>query len=445
MNKQDLIKPLFELLKIPSISTQEKYKKDMERARNYLLKLFSSMGFKTKILKGIKHDAVFAELTTKHSLPTTLIYGHYDVQPPDPLNEWKTPPFNPTIKGDEIFARGSSDDKCQFMIHIMAIKELRKEKEFKLPVNVKFIIEGEEEIGSPSIDSFAKKYSKDLLKSDFLIVSDSEMPHKNQPAIDISLRGILYTEISIETAKQDVHSGSFGGVAENPIILLCRLISKLKNKNGKINIPGFYKDVIIPTSDHLADIKKYSKTQEEIIKEGGLFGIGGGEYNYSLEKRIGIRPTFDVNGIWGGYQEEGSKTIIPYKASAKISMRLVPNQNPDKIFRLFEKEVRRIFPKWVNVKIKRLVDCLPYIAPTNHKVYDLMKQSLKKVYGKEPILKRVGGSIGFVPIMAKALKIPVIMVGFALPDANIHAPNEHFNLKNYYKGIELMKDFFKSL
>ncbi len=442
--KDEFLKPLLDFLEIPSVSTQEQYINDMENARKYLDRLFRSFGFKTKILKGIKHDAIYASLTINDKLPTVLIYGHYDVQPPEPLDEWKNPPFKPTIKGDQLFARGSSDNKGQVMIHIMAVKRLLEENK-KIPINFKFIIEGEEEVGSPSIQNFAKKYSSNLLKSDYLIVSDTDMPKRNQPSIDISLRGLLYTEVEVQTAKHDLHSGEFGGVAENPIILLARAISKLKDEKGRIKIPKFYDDVSLSLKQKVETIKLQSKSQEEIIKEGELYGIGGGELQYSLGERISIRPTLDINGISGGYQGEGSKTIIPYKASAKISMRLVPNQKPAKIYKNFERYIKTLFPNWVKVKIIKHADCLPYIAPTNDSVFTLMKQSLRKIYKKEPVFKGVGGSIGFVPIMAKALRVPVVMVGFALPGSNIHAPNEYFRLSNYYKGIEVMTDFYKRL
>lgn len=444
MNKQELLDPLLHLLRIQSVSTQEQYLPEMEKARHFLMDLFSSLGFKTKILKGRKHDAVFAELITNNRLPTTLIYGHYDVQPPEPLEEWKTPPFEPKIIGDKLIARGSADNKGQHMIHIMAVKTLLS-KDQRPKTNFKFIIEGEEEIGSPSIVDIAKKYAKKLLKCDYLVVSDTGMPKKGQPAIDISLRGLLYTEVTIQTGKHDLHSGTFGGVAENPAILLARLIAKLKDEKGKIRIPGFYDDVVMPSSKELKEIRKSSESARDIIKEGDLFGVGGGGPEYSIDERKWVRPTLDVNGIWGGYQGEGSKTIIPYKASAKISMRLVANQHPDKIFPLFEKYINSLIPKFAKVEIIRHADCLVYQAPTNHPVFTLMKKSLKKAFGKDPVFKRVSGSIGAVPLLADSLKVPCLLVGFSLPGDNIHAPNEWFSLSNYYKGIEVMGDFYTKL
>lgn len=450
MNKQELLDPLLHFLRIQSVSTQEKYLPEMQKAQHFLTDLFTSMGFKTKALKGVKHDAILAELTTDQKLPTVLIYGHYDVQPPEPLEEWKTPPFEPITKGKYLYARGASDNKGQIMIHIMAVKKLIEKSQNskygrKLPVNFKFIIEGEEEIGSPSIEKFARKYSKDLLRCDYLVVSDSGMSKEGQPAIDISLRGLLYTEVTIQTGTHDLHSGTFGGVAENPAILLARLISNLKDENGKIKIPGFYEDVVMPKKSELKRIKKESETYKDIIKEGDLFGVGGGEPEYSIDERKWVRPTLDVNGIWGGYTGEGSKTIIPFKASAKISMRLVPNQDPDKIFKLFEKYVKTLVPRWVKLKIARYADCYPYQVETDNPVFKLMGQSLKKYFGKAPKFERVSGSIGFVPIMAKALNAPVLMVGFALPGDNAHGPNEWFSLKNYYKGIQVFTHFYSNL
>lgn len=417
----------------------------MKAARQFLVNTLKDLGFETQILKGKKHDLVFAERTENTKLPTVLIYGHYDVQPPEPLNKWLTEPFKPTIKKDLIFGRGAADNKGQIMIHIATVKKLLTELGGKLPVNFKFIIEGEEEIGSISIDSITKKYATNLLKCNYLVVSDTEMPKKNQPSIDTSLRGLMYSEITIQTAQHDLHSGLFGGIAENPINVLSRIIADLKGEDGFVNIPGFYDDVVGLTKNEVKDYRKVQVTSKDLIAEGTLYGIGGGEAGFSLNELRWARPTLDVNGIWGGYQEEGSKTIIPYCASAKISTRLVPNQKPEKIFRLLEKRIKKLTPKTCHVKVTYLASCLPYKAPIGDMVLNTMKASLKKSFKKEPILKGVGGSIGFVPIVAKALKVPCLLVGFALPDDNVHAPNEHFSLTHYFKGIETMVDFYTNL
>jgi len=433
--------PLLELLKIPSISTQEKYKPAMKRTREFLVKEFKSMGFETKILKGMTHDAVFAQLTVDRLLPTVLIYGHYDVQPPEPLEEWKTPPFEPKIINDYIYARGSADNKGQFMIHIMAVRKLIERSDKRPKINFKFLIEGEEEIGSPSVESLAKKYAKDLFKCDYVIVSDTSMLNKDQPVISVCLRGLVCTEICIETAKNDLHSGSWGGIADNPAIILSRVISELKRKDGSINIRGFYDDINTPSEELLAHFKKNQSSEKDFVKNEQIFYTAG-EERHSFAERKYFRPTLDVNGIYSGYTEKGSKTVIPCCASAKISMRLVPNQNPEKIYKLFQKRIKEIVPKQAKVTITAETGCLPYIAPTNHPVFGLIIQSLKKIYKSEPVYNGCGGSIGFVPIMAKALKVPVIMVGFELPGSNIHAPNENFSLSNYYKGIKVFEDFY---
>lgn len=445
------LNPLIDLLKIKSVSTQPEYLPEMEKARKYLVDLFSGMGFKTKILKAKKHNAIFCELTTDYRLPTVLVYGHYDVQPPEPLNEWKTEPFEPVIKNGNLCGRGTNDNKGQFMVHVMAVKKLLETSNKpqvtreRLPVNFKFIIEGEEEIGSVSVGDLAKKYGKNLFKCDYLVVSDSEMVGKGQPSIDVSLRGLTYTEVHLEGSAHDMHSGQFGNLAENPANVLARVISKLKNEKGHVLIPGFYDGVISPTKEELADYKKVKTSEKLTMEESSLYGLGGGEPGRTINERRWSRPILDVNGLTSGFQGEGSKTIIPARASAKISMRLVPNQKPDKIFKLFEKYVKSLVPKNTKVKVVDLHGALTYKAPTTHPVFALMKQSLKKSFGKDPLFTGVGGTIGFIPIVAGALKVPCIMVGWGLPDDNLHAPNEHFLLENYFKGIETMVDFFTKL
>ena len=444
MNRLKYLDPLIRLLQIISISTQSEYLPEMQRARDFLVDLFKSLGFKTRILKGKKHGAVFAELETNDQAPTVLIYGHYDVQPPDPLDEWKSDPFEPTIMNGKIYGRGTTDNKGQLMLQIMSIKKLLAENK-KLKVNFKFLIEGEEEIGSISIEAFAKEYADTFLKCDYIIVSDSEMLSGSTPTIDISLRGLLYTEVFLQSAVHDVHSGQYGGVAENPANILAQIISKLKDEKNKILIPHFYDDVIPLTKREIADYKSIGMTGRDIKYEGELFGVGGGEEEFSLNERRWGRPTLDVNGLTSGYQEEGSKTIIPAKSSAKISMRLVPNQNPDKIFTSFSKYIKSLIPEYVKLKIAKHASDLPYKAPTDSFIFDIMKKLLKKSFGKDTVFTGVGGSIGFVPIMAKALNVPVLMVGFGLPADNLHAPNESFTLDNYYKGIKVMTDFYKKL
>lgn len=442
MNRKTL-DPLIHFLQIPSISMEDEYKLQMKEARHFLVDLLSSLNFKTKIIKGKTHDLVFASRIENKQIPTVLIYGHYDVQPADPLNEWKTEPFKPTLKASKLYARGATDNKGQIMVHIMAIKQLL-DKNKKLPVNFKFLVEGEEELGSISIESVARKY-KDLLKADYVMVSDSEMPAKNRPSIDISLRGLLYIEVEVQSAKQDLHSGQFGGVAENPAIVLSNIISQLKDESGRILIPGFYEDISPLSAQEKRDYKKAEITKNQLLKEGGTYALAGGENNYSINERRWSRPTLDVNGFTSGYSGPGSKTIIPARASAKISMRLVPNQDPDKIYKQFTKYIKAVEPNSVRIKAIRHADSLPYKAPTDNPIFKVVKQSLKETFGNNVVFQGVGGSIGFVPVMAKALNVPCIMVGFGLPTDNLHSPNESIDLDNYYQGIKAMVNFYTKL
>jgi acetylornithine deacetylase/succinyl-diaminopimelate desuccinylase-like protein len=433
--KNSDIKILKEFLEIKSVSAQKEFEPEMEKARYFLLNLFTKMGFSTKIIKGNVHDLVFAEKIVNPKAPTVLIYGHYDVQPPDPIAEWKTPPFKPVVRGENIYGRGTSDDKGQIMANIIAGKKLINKFKGQPPINLKYIIEGEEEIGSPSVAVTAKKYAKNLLVCDYLLVSDSEMISENQSTIDISLRGLTYMEIVLEAAKHDLHSGSYGGIAENPAVILSRIIAKLKNNKGKVLIPGFYDDVIKPSASEARDFAKIKVTKKSLTREGEFYLIGGGEPEYSLNDRRWTRPTLDVNGITSGYQGEGSKTIIPAKASAKISMRLVPNQNPDKIAKLFTAYVKKLVPKGLKLAFINHSGSFPYKAPTKDPVFDLAKRCLTKSFGDKAVFDGVGGSIGFVPIMATALKVPCLLIGFGLPGDNIHAPNEHIAISGYLNGI----------
>lgn len=437
ITNQTSLKLLKDFLKIKSVSAIDANRNDMQKAREFLLKVFQENGFKTKILKGEKHDLVFAEKTVDNKKPTVLIYGHYDVMPEDPVEEWKTPPFSPTINAGQIYARGASDDKGQIMANIIAGFETKD-------INLKYIIEGEEEIGSISIAKIASKY-KDLLKCDYLLVSDSEMLENGTPTIDINLRGLTYMEITLKTAKHDLHSGAYGGVASNPAIILANIITKLKNDKGKILIPGFYEDVLLPSASVRSDFAKVPVSHKSLKNEGEFFVVGGGEPQYSLNERRWARPTLDVNGLTSGYQDPGSKTIIPSKASAKISMRLVPNQDPTDIAKKFTDYVKSLVPKNAELTEIKHSGALPYAAPTSLPIYDIAKKCLTKAFGKKCIFDGVGGSIGFVPIVAKALNVPCLLIGIGKPSDNIHAPNEHLSVKSYLLGIKAIKSLLNSI
>jgi len=479
------IQPLLDLLRIPSISTLVEHEPDMAKARTFLVQLFKSLGFTTQILSSSKHPAVFAQLTTDNQQPTVLIYGHYDVQPPDPLDQWHTPPFEPTIKNGLLYARGATDNKGQFMTHVLAVKELLNQSQHPrggvapaahpgggLPVNFKFLIEGEEEIGSPGIAGIVKKHSQ-LLKTDYLLVSDSDMPSPGLPAIDISLRGLVYAEVRLATAAHDAHSGLFGGVIPNPANLLAQVISQLKDDHGRVLIPGFYDSVLAPTPAELADFAKLEPAPADIMHESSSFTIGGGESNRTLNERRWSRPTLDVNGLLSGFTGVGSKTIIPGSAMAKISMRLVPHQDPDDIYRKFDSYVRSLVkrhlgggrmgehprggvapaahpggeqPNGYKLEIIRHSDSLPYQAPTTHPVFSLAKKCLKQAFGSDPVFYASGGSIGAIPLLTKALRdIPCLMIGLGNADDNLHAPNEHIRLSNIEQGITTFTNLYRQL
>lgn len=437
MNDKSKIELLKKFLEIKSVSSQNEFNSEMETARHFLAKIFTDNGFKTKILKGEMHDLVYAEKFIGKDKPTVLIYGHYDVMPVDPIDEWRTNPFTPTIKDGKIFARGTSDDKGQIMANIIAGLE-------ELPVNLKYVVEGEEEIGSISIEKIAEKYS-DLLSCDYMIVSDSEMLEDGTPTIDINLRGLTYMEITLRSALHDLHSGSYGGVAENPAIILSRIISKLKSDNGKVLIPGFYDDVVLPNPKERNDFESVPVSKSSLKNEGEFYVIGGGENKFSLNIRRWARPTLDVNGLTSGYQGDGSKTIIPAKASAKISMRLVPNQDPEDIAKKFTKYVKSLVPKGMIIEVQNLSGTLAYKAPTSDPVFGLAKKCLTKSFGKEAIYDGVGGSIGFVPIVAKKLNVPCLLIGFGKPSDNIHAPNEHIDLNSFLNGIKAITELLNNI
>jgi acetylornithine deacetylase/succinyl-diaminopimelate desuccinylase-like protein len=436
---------LTDFLSIPSISTLPEHLSDMARCRQFISEFLQKLGFSVQELPGVKHPAIFAELITQPSNPTVLIYGHYDVQPADPIESWITPPFTPTIKGDKLYARGATDDKGQIAVHLLAAKQLIEKFGRNLPINFKFYIEGEEEIGSNSITDHVQKYSQ-LLQADYLIVSDTEMPEVGTPAIHVSLRGLVYTEIRLTTADHDLHSGQFGGVAPNPAIWLAALITKLKAEGNKILIPHFYDDVINPTPEELSDFKILEPTEATIMSEGSQYWVGGGEREYLLNERRWSRPTLDVNGFLSGFTGEGSKTIIPNTAMAKISMRLVPNQNPSKIFANFKSYVESLAPKHAKLEVIHHADCLPYKAPLSHPVFNLAKKCLSEAFQKPTVYFATGGSIGAIPVLTTALNnIPCLMIAVGNADDNLHAPNEFIRIDNISKCLIAMTYFYSNL
>tara|TARA_Y100000741_G_scaffold363314_1_gene351284 strand:- start:528 stop:1913 length:1386 start_codon:yes stop_codon:yes gene_type:complete len=445
--KEKYLNELIDFLKIPSISADTNYKNSVRKAAEWLSNSISKTGCENvEIIETKGHPIVFGEKIIDEKLPTILIYGHYDVQPPDPLDLWDNPPFEPVIKKTKIhpegaiYARGACDDKGQTFMHIKALEIMISKNE--LPCNVKLMIEGEEEVGSSNLEFFVKENQKKL-KSDVILISDTGILNNDQPSITTGLRGLSYMEVKLTGPNRDLHSGLYGGTVANPINVLCQMISSLKDENNKITIPGFYDD-ILDISD--SERKEMSKVpfDLELFKKSLSIGSVYGEKGFTTPERKSIRPTLDVNGIWGGYSGEGAKTVIPSEANAKISMRLVPNQNWKKISKLFIKHFKSIAPKSVNVDIKTHHGGQAYVTPTNSIAYKAAHLAYKKSFGKPPHSVRDGGSIPIVPMFEEVLGCKTILMGFGLDSDSIHSPNEHFGVFNFFKGIETIPYFHKN-
>lgn len=445
-NQDRYLEELLDLLRIPSISADPAYKKDVIKTAKEIAKALKKAGAeKVEVCETKGYPIVYAEKIIDKKLPTILVYGHYDVQPPDPLDLWDSPPFEPVIKKTKnhpkgaIFARGACDDKGQLYMHVKAFEAMNKTK--SLPCNVKFMIEGEEEVGSVNLGPFCKK-NKKRLACDVVLVSDTSIISNKVPSITTGLRGLSYLEVEVTGANRDLHSGVYGGAVANPINVLSKMIASLHDKNNKIKIPGFYDDVeIISRADRKAmneapfNLNSYKR--ELKIKE--VYG----EKGYTTLERTSIRPTLDVNGIWGGYIGEGAKTVLPSKAYAKISMRLVPNQDPKKITKLFADHFKSIAPDGVTVKVHPHHGGNPAVTPTDSVEYQAAHLAMKETFGKDPIPQRSGGSIPIVSLFEEVLGVKSVLMGFGLDTDDIHSPNEHYGLFNYYKGIETIPYYYK--
>ncbi len=437
-NKSRFLDELFELLRIPSVSADPNYKDSVFKASEFIQKSLIAVGVdKVEIFPTLGFPLVYGEKILNPDWPTILVYGHYDVQPPDPLELWHTPPFEPIIKEENIYARGASDDKGQMYMHIKAFETMIQTD--TLACNVKFLIEGEEEVGSSNLEIFVKSH-RELLKADIILISDTSMIGNETPSINTGLRGLSYLEVEVEGPNRDLHSGIYGGAVANPAEILCQMISSLKEKDGKINIPHFYDSVLnLSVSEREAmakapfDLGAYKKELD--IQETQ------GEIGYSVIEQTSIRPTLEVNGIWGGYIGEGAKTVLPSKAYAKISMRLVPNQDSETITRLFTEHFLSIAPKSVRVKVKPHHGGEPCVTPIDSIAYKAAEKAIQVSYGINPIPQRSGGSIPIVALFASVLGIQSILLGFGLDSDSLHSPNEHYGLFNFYKGIETIPLF----
>ncbi|MHB8541477.1 MAG: dipeptidase [Candidatus Acidiferrales bacterium] len=441
--REDNLSELKDFLRIPSVSTKSEHKPDIDRAARWVADRLREAGLpKVDIIPTKMHPIVLAESLDAPGKPTILFYGHYDVQPAEPLDLWTSPAFEPTVRGGNLYGRGTADDKGQVHIHIKALEALHK-SESKLPLNVKIIIEGEEEVGSVNLWDFVTK-NKDRLKADALVVSDTAMLARGVPSITYGLRGLNYYQIEITGPSQDLHSGVFGGAVPNPITILAELIAKLHDKNFHVTVPGFYDDVAPLSTKERKALNSLPWKESEFRKTVGAPGLCG-EKGFTNVERLWCRPTLELNGIWGGYTGEGSKTVIPSNAFAKISTRLVPNQNPAKIAKQVERHIRGLLPKTVHCKFEVLSTGKPWVAPYTHPIFQKAIHSLEKGFGKKAVFIREGGSIPFVTQMHDTFKIPCVLLGFGLPDENAHAPDEHISLENYFGGIKSVASFYSAL
>lgn len=438
-NQDRFLNELFDLLRIPSISADSKFAADVRRCAESVAEHLRRAGAdQVAIEETAGHPIVYGEKIIDPQLPTVLIYGHYDVQPSAPNELWTTPAFEPNIRDGKIYARGAADDKGQFFMHVKAFETMMKTG--SLTCNVKFMIEGEEEVGSGNLGPYCVT-NRDKLKSDVILISDTSMVANDCPSIDVGLRGLSYVEVEVTGPNRDLHSGVYGGAVANPINVLCSMIASMHDENRHITIPGFYDDVLdTPAADREAmgripfDLEAYKQDLDinDVMGEAG----------YTTIERTGIRPTLDVNGIWGGYTGEGSKTVLPSKAFAKISMRLVPNQSSEKITRLFKTYFESIAPAGVKVEVRPHHGGEPVLTPTDSVAYKAAAAAMKDTFGKDPIPTRGGGSIPIVALFEKELKTKVVLMGFGLDSDALHSPNEHYGVFNYFKGIETIPRFF---
>lgn len=439
-HKQRLLDELFDLLRFPSVSADPKYKAAvLDTAEYTAAKLREAGADNVEVCQTAGYPIVYGEKIIDSTKPTVLVYGHYDVQPPDPLELWKTPPFEPTVRDGKIYARGACDDKGQFYMHVKAFELMMQTN--TLPCNIKFMIEGEEEVGSNNLGIFVKA-NKQRLKADVVLISDTSMISMETPSLETGLRGLSYLEVEVTGPNRDLHSGVYGGAVANPATILAKMIASLHDHNNRINIPGFYDDVVDLTEAERNALNSAPYNEEEYKQDLDIAEVWG-EEGYSTMERTGTRPTLEVNGIWSGYIGEGAKTVLPSKANAKISMRLVPNQSSEKITRLFTEHFNKIAPPYVKVKVTPHHGGEPVVTPTDSVAYQAAQRAISEAFGVDPIPTRGGGSIPIVALFEAELGIKTVLMGFGLDSDALHSPNEKYDIYNYYKGIETIPLFYK--
>ena len=434
---------LNEFLRILSVSAKTEHKPDVERAARWVADHLRSAGFNTvEIVQTALHPLVYAESLQAPGKPTILFYGHYDVQPAEPLHLWTSPAFEPTVRNGNVYGRGTADDKGQVHIHLKALQALH-EMSGSFPINIKVIIEGEEEVGSVSLWNFVQS-NKAKLAADALVVSDTSMLGKGVPSITYGLRGLNYYQIELTGPQRDLHSGVYGGAVPNPLTILSELFAKLHDKNFRVTVPGFYDGLVKPTARERKSLNALPWNRKAFQEAVGAPAYCG-EKGFTIVEQIWTRPTLELNGIWGGYQGEGAKTVIPSKAHAKFSTRLVPGQDPARIARLVEKHVRKLLPRTVQCKFEVLSTGKPWFAPYSAPIFQKAQAALEKGFKKKAVFIREGGSIPFVTQMYDTFKVPCVLIGFGLPDENAHAPDEHLLLENYFSGIKAIAHFYQDL
>jgi acetylornithine deacetylase/succinyl-diaminopimelate desuccinylase-like protein len=439
-NKDRFLSELFDILRIPSISADSAYAGDVRKCAEKVAEFMIAAGAENVVLEETAgNPIVYGEKIIDPNLPTVLVYGHYDVQPSVPNELWNTPPFEPTIINNKIYARGACDDKGQFFMHVKAFETMMNTNSLKC--NIKFMIEGEEEVGSNNLGTYCKA-NKEKLKADVILISDTAIIANDCPSIDVGLRGLSYVEVEVTGPRIDLHSGVYGGAVANPINALCTMIASLHDENRHITIPEFYDDVAVVSAEDRADLARIPFDLEDYKKHLDIDDVQG-EKGFTTIERTGIRPTLDVNGIWGGYIGEGAKTVLPSKAYAKISMRLVPNQSSEKITEIFQKHFESIAPAGVKVKVTPHHGGEPVLTPTTSIAYSAASMAMKETFGVDPIATRGGGSIPIVALFEKELETKTVLMGFGLDSDAIHSPNEHYGVFNYFKGIETIPQFFK--
>jgi acetylornithine deacetylase/succinyl-diaminopimelate desuccinylase-like protein len=435
-HQKDNLNRLIEFLRIPSISTTPEHRADIQRAADWLVTRMQDIGFsRAEVMPTAGQPVVYGEwLGAGSDAPTMLIYGHYDVQPTDPDEEWNTPPFEPTIRDNRLYARGASDNKGQHYTHLAAA-EAFFQADGAPPINLKLLLEGEEEIGSPNLDQFIQ-HNADMLACDLALISDTDMRDANTPTIVYGVRGLTYLEVEIQGPEHDLHSGGYGGVAHNPLQVLVEILAALHDDQGRVAVPGFYDKVRPLTAEERDGFKRIPFEEEKLRREMGVPAIWSGETGYTPLERIGARPTLEIHGIRGGFVGEGQKTVIPARVAAKVSMRLVPDQDPLEIARLVERRIHELAPPTVQVEVSLMSHSEAAVIERDTPAMRCAAQAYGRGFGAEPIFVRSGGTLPIVPQLKKVLQVPVIMMGFGLPDDNLHAPNEKFNLDQFYRGIE---------